>query len=233
MCTVSFVPLQSGFVLTSNRDEIKNRTTIAPKVYSNYEVKLMYPKDELGGGTWIVAKDTNTCIVLLNGAFINHHKKINYSKSRGIILIEIVQAQFPIIHFQEMNLTYIEPFTLIILQDKTLTEVKWDGIEKYVIPKSIKKAHIWSSATLYTRSQRLKRKLWLESFCRNTDPLSTHDIISFHSKTEKSNTEYGLLINHHNEIMTISITQVLLKDDTIEMTYIDRINNTTIEKITF
>lgn len=233
MCTVSFVPLQNGFVLTSNRDEKIYRPTTAPKVYANHEGKLMYPKDEVAGGTWIVAKENGTCIVLLNGAFINHQKKTNYSKSRGAVLIEIIQAQFPILHFQEMNLDNVEPFTLVILQNNTLTEVKWDEVEKHIISKSIKKPHIWSSATLYTRGQRTKRKQWFDHFCRYSNPLTTSEILSFHSNTQSTNTEYGLVINRADKTKTVSITQLLLANNKLEMTYIDRINNTTVEKIVF
>ncbi|NCT10423.1 MAG: NRDE family protein [Flavobacteriia bacterium] len=233
MCTVSFVPLQNGVVLTSNRDEKIYRTTIAPKVYTENEIKLLYPKDEKAGGTWIVAKEDGTTIILLNGAFINHQKKPNYSRSRGVILMEIIQAKKPLLHFQEMNLDNVEPFTLIIFQNNTLTEVKWDEVEKHVIDKSIKKPHIWSSATLYNRIQRIKRKQWFEDFCRHNMPLSKDKILSFHTNTRVTNTEYGLVINREDKTKTVSITQLLLKNDKLEMTYIDRINNTTIEKIAF
>jgi len=233
MCAVSFVPLQNGFLLTSNRDEKSYRPTIAPKVYSENKVKLLYPKDEKAGGTWIVAKEDGTSIILLNGAFINHHKKPSYSKSRGVILMEIIQAKQPLLHFQEMNLDDVEPFTLIIFQNNILTEVKWDEVEKHIINKSIKKPHIWSSATLYNRIQRIKRKQWFEDFCRYNNPLSTDKILSFHTNTQATNTQYGLVINREDDTKTVSITQLLLKNNTIEMTYIDRINNTTIEKITF
>ena len=225
--------MQEGFLLTSNRDEKSYRPTIAPKIYVEKEIKLLYPKDEKAGGTWIVAKEDGTTIILLNGAFINHQKKPNYSKSRGVILMEIIQAKKPLLHFQEMNLDNVEPFTLIIFQNNTLTEVKWDEVEKHVIDKSIKKPHIWSSATLYNRIQKIKRKQWLEDFCRYNNPLSIDKILSFHTNTQATNTEYGLVINRKDKTKTVSITQLFLKNNTIEMTYIDRVNNTTIEKIAF
>lgn len=233
MCTVSFVPLQNGFILTSNRDEKIYRHTIAPKVYSENNIKLLYPKDEKAGGTWIVAKEDGTTIVLLNGAFVNHQKKENYSRSRGVILMEIIQAKQPLLHFQEMNLDNVEPFTLIIFQNNVLTEVKWDEVEKHVFNKSIKKPHIWSSATLYNRIQRTMRKQWFEDFCRYNMPLSIDKILSFHTHTQVINTEYGLVINREDKTKTVSITQLLLKNDKLEMTYINRISNTTIEKIMF
>lgn len=233
MCTVSFVPLQNGFLFTSNRDEKTYRPTIAPKVYIKNDIKLLYPKDEKAGGTWIVAKEDGTIIILLNGAFVKHQKKENYSKSRGVILMEIIQAADPLVCFLQMNLNNVEPFTLVIFQDNVLTEVKWDELEKHVFNKSIKKSHIWSSSTLYTRIQKLKRKQWFEDFCRHNMPLSIDKILSFHTNTQAANTKYGLVIDHGDETKTVSITQLLLKEEKLEMTYIDRINNTPIEKISF
>lgn len=225
--------MQNGFILTSNRDEKSYRPTIAPKVRTEDGVRLLYPKDEKAGGTWIVAKEDGTCIVLLNGAFTNHLKKPDYSKSRGVILMEIIQAKYPLSYFQEMNLDNVEPFTLIVFQNNTLTEVKWDEVEKHCIDKSIKTPHIWSSVTLYNRIQRIKRKQWFEDFCRCNNPLSVDKILLFHSNTQASNTEYGLVIDREDKTKTVSITQLLLKNNAIKMSYIDRINNITIEKITF
>lgn len=233
MCTVSFVPLQNGFLLTSNRDEKSYRPTILPQVYTENEIKLLYPKDEKAGGTWIVAREDSTYLILLNGAFINHTKLPSYRKSRGIILLEISKEKNPLLYFQEMNLENIEPFTLIIFQKKTLTEVKWDGNEKHVFDKSIKQPHIWSSSTLYSRKQKNLRKLWFEEFCRYNAPLSAEKILSFHSSTQSNNTEYGLVINRQDHTKTVSITQLLLRNNEVEMTYVDRINNTTTEKIAF
>jgi len=94
MCTVSFIPLQNGFLLTSNRDEKSYRPTISPQVYTENEMKLLYPKDEKAGGTWIVARNDGTSIILLNGAFINHIKLTNYRKSRGQFYWKLLKLHF-------------------------------------------------------------------------------------------------------------------------------------------
>lgn len=233
MCSVSFVPLQEGFALTSNRDEKSYRPTIEPKVYFENGVNLLYPKDEQAGGTWIVAKEDGTCIVLLNGAFVNHPKKGHYTKSRGVVLKEIVRTGDPVFHFSEMHLKDIEPFTLIIFHNSTLTEVKWDGTKKHIIPKSIQEAHFWSSATLYNKNQQEKRNQWFQVFCTANATTTTDNILSFHSNTHAGNTEFGLVINREDKTKTVSITQLVMHNKNVEMTYIDRIKNTLTAHITF
>ena len=54
MCTVTFLPLKNdGFILTSNRDEQPNRITHPPLTVVEDETTLLFPKDEIAGGTWI------------------------------------------------------------------------------------------------------------------------------------------------------------------------------------
>ena len=64
MCTVTYLPLpNNNFILTSNRDETPLRKTIPPKTYIENGVALIYPKDELAGGTWIGTSNKNRLFV--------------------------------------------------------------------------------------------------------------------------------------------------------------------------
>ena len=68
MCTVTYLPLENNqFILTSNRDESPMRRTIPPTKYDTQGVALVYPKDELAGGTWIGIREKNRLVCLLNG----------------------------------------------------------------------------------------------------------------------------------------------------------------------
>ena len=77
-------------MLISNRDEAVSRKTIPPKLYEENEVSLVYPKDEVAGGTWIGSSSKNRLLCLLNGAFVKHDRKSSYKKSRGIIVKELL-----------------------------------------------------------------------------------------------------------------------------------------------
>jgi len=233
MCTVTFVPLKSGFIFTSNRDEKINRPTISPKIYEDLHYKLMYPKDKKAGGTWIVAKNDGTCIVLLNGAFEKHQLKANYTRSRGKVLMEMIASKNPLKHFSSILLEGVEPFTLIVFQNNKLMELKWDEIEKYAIPHTTTEAHIWSSSTLYNLEQRNLRKLWFENYKQKNAPISPENTLYFHKNTHPENENYGLVINRDNSIKTVSITQLFLQKNKVEMTYVDMNNNEKTEKLAF
>jgi uncharacterized protein with NRDE domain len=233
MCTVTYVPQNDGFILTSNRDEKKYRPTISPKVYIENAIKLIYPKDVKAGGTWIAANKNGACIVLLNGAFENHQKKQSYRKSRGSILLEVIEAENPVDYFYDLNLNNIEPFTLIVIQKNQLVELKWDESTKYAIFHSISETHIWSSATLYNQEQRSLRKHWFEDFIKKNRPLDEEKIRFFHTNTQPENTEFGLVIDREDKIKTVSISQLIFNKNKIEMAYIDKIYNSPIKKLCF
>jgi len=79
MCTVTYIKTATGFLLTSTRDEQAVRPTLAPKKYSVNGIDLVYPKDELAGGTWIAANNSGRYACLLNGAYKKHLRQANYA----------------------------------------------------------------------------------------------------------------------------------------------------------
>ncbi len=94
MCTVTYLPIGNDqFILTSNRDESPMRKTIAPKKYDEQGIALVYPKDELAGGTWIGLSEKNRLVCLLNGGFEIHERKGPYAMSRGLIVRKILSAE--------------------------------------------------------------------------------------------------------------------------------------------
>src|SRR5690554_4635530 len=93
MCTLTFIPKTAvEFIITSNRDEAVVRKTIPPRAYIQDGIKLLFPKDELAGGTWIGASSKKRLICLLNGGFKPHVRKSEYRKSRGIVVTDLLKA---------------------------------------------------------------------------------------------------------------------------------------------
>lgn len=121
MCTVTYVPTKSGFQLTSNRDENINRgKAVAPRTYQNGNYTLLYPKDADRNGSWIAAKNNGDIVVLLNGAFVKHKAIPPYKTSRGLVLMDIINAQNPFLFYQDIDLIAVEPFTLVLYAQGSL-----------------------------------------------------------------------------------------------------------------
>jgi hypothetical protein len=224
MCTVTFVPTTSGYFLTSNRDEKNTRSkAFLPAIYSVNGVELMFPKDGDAGGSWIVLKENGDSLCLLNGAFENFIDRGTFTVSRGKIVIEIAQSVNLIDGFKNISLNETAPFTLIIVNEKKLFECRWDGEKKYCKALANTKAHIWSSATLYTEIQQSKREDWFSNWRKDNPHPSQQDLIYFHTSTGEGNIEEDLIINRSGAYFTVSITSIAIHNNSFLMQYEDLI----------
>lgn len=231
MCTVTIIPKgKNDFILTSNRDEAPDRTSIPPDIYSIKNTKMMFPKDELAGGTWIGVSDKNRLICLLNGGFTCHEQKADYRMSRGIVVIDLLASENIITAINKYNLDDIEPFTLVIADwniDLKLYELVWDGAQKHfrTLPLEPK---MWSSSTLYTKEMKKERLQWFEDF-KAENKFNTATLINFHKTAGHDNQDYGVIMDR-DYVKTTSITQVKKKEDVVVMQFHDLQSNTTSTK---
>lgn len=221
MCTVTYIPTKDGCIITSNRDEkITRERALAPKEYLINGNKVIFPKDPKAGGSWIAHNETKI-IVLLNGAQEKYDPKPNYRKSRGLVVLELMTVEKTIAFWKTMDLSNIEPFTIILFENTKLIQLQWNEIEKTQLEINETQFHIWSSSTLYSKEIREQRKVWFHDFIKNKSNPTPEDILHFHQFTESVNKEYGLQINRNDVLKTVSITQCLISNNKIEMAYLD------------
>jgi|CXWL01.1.fsa_nt_gi hypothetical protein len=226
MCTVTYIPTKNGAILTSNRDEhISRGIALYPEFYQLNNRKLVFPKDSKAGGTWFISNEHGDTGVLLNGAFEKHIPMTPYRKSRGLVLPEIFQFDSPFEALKEYNLNGIENFTIILWEQQTLREFKWDGEKLKVKLHDNEQAHIWSSVTLYDESMISERHGWFNNWLATRSKITQKDILNFHSSTHTANKEYGLLISRKNKISTTSITSLCIEQQKVEFHHKDFIQN--------
>ncbi len=222
MCTVTFIPSSSNFIFTSNRDEKAGRSAaIPPEAYSFDSGKILFPKDGDAGGTWIAVHQNGNAIVFLNGAFAAHKPKPPYRKSRGLILIDLIDSSSPAVSFQAVNLNNIEPFTAIIWDDSHLFECRWDGKNKHSELLEINQPMIWSSATLYDEQIIAKRKTWFDTWIQQEAHPTQQNILHFHQFTGDGDTQNDLMMNRNGTVATISITSIAISATKAELLHLD------------
>ena len=228
MCTVSFIPVGSTFFLSSNRDEkLSRKNALVPSVHEHNGVNFIFPKDANAGGTWIAAKENGDAAVILNGAFINHVAEPPYRRSRGLILLDILADEKPSAAFSKIDLGNIEPFTIILFEQKSLFEFRWDGIEKYSKQLSTRNAYIWSSATLYDGLTILKREKWFENFLQQHILPSQQTVFDFHRFSGDGDCTNDLLMSREGEYQTLSITSIELSNTKTKIQYLNLKENKT------
>ena len=223
MCTVTLVPLEYGdFIFTSNRDEQVGRTALPPQFYTEDGIKLLYPKDKKAGGTWVALSENDRLVCLLNGAYEGHVPTGNYKCSRGIIVKEILKADYVKQAIQDIDLEGVEPFTLITLDWSFLTiciELIWDGVKKDIRVLS-QKPKIWSSSTLYSKPIQQERRDWFANFLSENELPTQEAILNFHLNENLGTKETSIKMKR-SYVETTSVTSITKIDDFVYMYYQD------------
>ncbi|KUO67109.1 MAG: hypothetical protein APF83_03980 [Lutibacter sp. BRH_c52] len=227
MCTVTFLPLSNtDFILTSNRDEQRQRETLPPKIYEENGIEMLFPKDKVAGGTWIGVSSKKRLVCVLNGGFIQHKRKDNYTKSRGLIAKELLKENDFLPYLENLNLLGVEPFTIIIVDwnnnELNLVELVWDEQEKH-ITKYKNKPKIWSSSSLYSDEIKQLRKIWFQQW-QSENEFTSKAILKFHH--QKTDDKEQSILMKRTFVETVSITSVIKTDNTVEMLYEDVVNST-------
>jgi len=221
MCTVSFVRVNDAVIITSNRDEhIQRENAAAPDLHQLQNKKVIFPKDAKAGGTWFAAANNGIVAVLLNGAFKKHISKPPYRKSRGLILLEIIEADEPFSFFKTIGLNNIEPFTIVLYQPGSLHELRWDGNNKHEKVLDINGNYIWSSSTLYTDEVIGYRKDLFDRFIHSTAEITSQTIHDFHA-SNNGDKENGFVISRQTGMRTFSITQAVVQNNTVNFLHED------------
>jgi hypothetical protein len=170
--------------------------------------RVTYPKDPKGGGTWFAIREDGVALVLLNGAFWKHLPNGPYAMSRGLVLLKLMGKARPEAQFFKMDLTRIEPFTLILFHGHKLVEMRWDGKMKHQKGLDPNGDHIWSSVTLYDQEVAQQRKLLFDGFLKEKENKDENGILDFH-RSNNYDFENGFATHRNNGLRTVSITQAV------------------------
>lgn len=231
MCTVSYVPAEDGFVLTSNRDETPTRSAEPPRPHPVGDQVLLFPREPLKGGTWIAASRSRV-VCLLNGAFIKHSHRPPYRISRGIMLLDSFGYSDDYAFAGRYDFGGIEPFTLVWVADQWLSEIRWDGKALHHTPLSAFEPHIWASATLYPPEIQTLRRTWFSDFVQKTiSPVPTEisalpmEILGFHT-TPKGIEPENDIVMQRPLVRTVSATSFQRRENELHFWHKDLMERT-------
>jgi Transport and Golgi organisation 2 len=222
MCTVTYIPCNNGYYLSSNRDENKNRPlALLPVMYNINETNLIFPKDTKAGGTWIVLKENGDSLCLLNGAVVNVALNYLHTTSRGKIVLKIATSNSMIDEFKKIDLHYTAPFTLVLIQNLILIECRWDGQKKNIKYLNTNQSKIWSSCTLYNKQQQQQKENLFTKWQRKNYKINIKEIFNFHQQVQFNTEENKLILNEVENYLTVSTTCVAVNNAQVSMHHID------------
>ncbi len=222
MCTVTYLPTPAGFILTSNRDEaLVRKQAENPHAETIAGQQVLFPRDGEAGGTWVATSQNGRTVCLLNGAFKQHHRNPPYRMSRGLVVLDFFKTDSVFNFHQHYDLTNIEPFTLLIAENKELFELRWDGSEKFFKPLNPQKPHIYCSATLYTPEVIAMREQWFAKWLHSHPEYSVPDILGFHLFAGEGDEHTQVRMSIYGLVQTVSITSIMAVNNEQTMYYSD------------
>jgi hypothetical protein len=219
MCVLTYLPLGRGnYFLTNNRDESPSRpSSLPPKTYDLHGLKIVYPKDPLGGGTWIAHSEKQS-VVLLNGGHKKHTYNPPYRQSRGMVVLDFFEFVSPVEFYDKYQFEGIEPFTLVIIGEK-ICEIRWDENGKSYEEFETSQARIWSSVTLYTDEIIKKRETWFYDYLKNNPIISENSMLYFHENGGDGDETNAIKMQRGELVKTIGISQIVNKKGSKKMSY--------------
>lgn len=205
MCTVIYYPTEKKKIFVSLRDESPIRAKAKPPALIGDNTNpILAPIDPKGNGTWAGINGNGNVIILLNGGFEKHLPGNTYSRSRGLIVTELLGETLPVLSWLMMNLNSIEPFTLIVYSEGHLFQLIWDGHSKHKKILNPAIPHIFSSATLYDLPSKKIRQERFFHWIEEAQPAIATDFKDFF--TQFQDPVNGFLINRDNKIKTLSFS---------------------------
>jgi hypothetical protein len=222
MCTVTYLPTATGFLLTSNRDEALIRKPAAsPSVYASDSGPVLFPRDGDAGGTWIATSVNKRTICLLNGAFYPHHHNPPYKKSRGLVVLDFFNTDSVKAFVNASDLNGIEPFTTLIIEENKLYEFHWDGAQKYFKEIDATQPLIRCSVTLYTPEVIALREKWFSGWLKKHNTYEVKEILKFHLFAGENDTGTNIRMSRSGLVKTVSVTCIERTCETQKMYYSD------------
>ncbi len=219
MCTVLFLPLPTGYMLCSTRDENPHRATLEPQIYQDIQPAYLCPLDVEKKGTWIATNEAQYSLVLLNGGFQRHTPRTNYTLSRGAIIMKLLSVKNPIDFLKQLDLSETEPFTLIIKYEQDLIELVWTGTDKHFELLNSSQSYIWSSSTLYDDAAKKHRKKLFDQWLETKPALNWENIVHFFQSY--SDPKNGFFMERSAILQTISMSMIFVEPQTTHFYYTD------------
>jgi hypothetical protein len=223
MCTVTILPLEQGFRLACNRDELRVRpAALAPVLRTLGSRQALMPVDPVSGGTWIAVHDAGLAMTLLN---VNPDQpdpaRWAGRRSRGLLIPGLLDAAtvreaYP--RALALDAAAFPPFRLVMIDRRQWAQVRSDGGrvigERYAGP---------SRPVMFTSSglgdavvEGPRRELFDQWFAAAGDPVERQDAFHRHRWADRPHLSVCMA---RPDARTVSLTTVQVAADAIRLTY--------------
>jgi hypothetical protein len=220
MCTLSFVPKSTGYLLGMNRDEqIARGHGFPPRSRLMGSTRVVFPS-EANGGTWIGSNQYGISLALLNWNIADLPQTAR--RSRGLIIPELLSstsAREIGNAFTRYKARECTPFRLVavIPCECTLLQFSWDGRRLKREIGSWQIRHWFSSSASDTRAEELRGGV-CSSASNDPNVGSVAWLRQLHRSHENGPGPFSLCV-HRERIRTLSYTEIACTRDKVSMAH--------------
>ena len=136
-----------------SRDEAQDRPWSGPSVQLREGVRLIAPRDEVAGGTWVMMNEHGVAGTLLNRT-LPDLTSATPTRSRGSVLLDLASASSVAdvkTKLEALDFSGMGPFRLVLHDSTTLLVAAWHaslGLSLSLEPLKAKVARVWCSSGL-------------------------------------------------------------------------------------
>lgn len=131
MCTLTWKPLDDGYALFFNRDELHSRPTAhPPDIYLRDGIRFITPLDPQGGGSWLLLNEYGLSIALLNHYPDAPRPEFPALVSRGALVMAAATSptvEDAVARIAAMTLSVCAPFRWVAADSLRARLLVWDG----------------------------------------------------------------------------------------------------------
>jgi|GEM_PF-1986183 len=212
MCTVSWWRRNGCLSLRFNRDEATDRLKAEPPRQKN---TLIYPRDPVGGGTWICVDPKGTVHCLLNYYDADEPKRPESPRTRGELPLQ--SAQTPLPFHDWLDPEPYPPFHLLrIPRIDPIHHVSWNGQQLFDGPSHNDITHWttsgWNSAEVVEHREHLFNELLQKQ------GLSEQTLHDFHYASHPEKSGFWPLM-YRKDAQTVSISEIKSDEHQIHFRY--------------
>jgi hypothetical protein len=221
MCTLSFVPRDSGYYVAMNRDELVTREfALPPQLVTVAQTQTIYPQEPTGG-TWIAANEYGITLALLNWNLAEPPS--SKQSSRGSIIPQLIaQNNFHAIA-EKLKTIFLEgilPFRLIGIcyLEKLIYEWRWDGLSLGRMQFDWKVHHWFSSGLSDNQAEKKRGKACLMAW---SDPTAGTEpwLRKLHRSHSSEPGPFSICV-HRSDAKTVSYAEIDYGPEHLNFRYI-------------
>jgi hypothetical protein len=222
MCSVTFVPGRSGYVLGMNRDEQRSRLpALAPEWRRLRGRACLFPREQ-SGGTWTGVNDHGVTLALLNWYSVQP-RFIPFPISRGTIIPALLPLVTPAgleLNLARLPLGQVNPFRLLAVfpERKRVIEWRWNqaGLER---ADHLWQITGWFSSGFDEPGAQLARERYLRRWIAQFDSERAAGWLRrLHASHSPEPGPYSFCM-HREDAATVSYTEIHLAGSSVRMRY--------------